>query len=154
MNTTQTPTQTPTQTLPTMTEQPPTYLVLPTSQTTFMNMFFVLMVYIIYLLVIAYISLYNTVNVPNIRMFIDFLTDNNEPIDNLSKSIKKIIDENKETFTNKKETSPPTTLQKTKQLFSKTIQQIKQTFLILINKLIVRTFVSGNKIKTSYKINL
>ena len=117
-------------------------------------MFFVLMVYIIYLLVIAYISLYNTVNVPNIRMFIDFLTDNNEPIDNLSKSIKKIIDENKETFANKKETSPPTTLQKTKQLFSKTIQQIKQTILILINKLFVRTFVSGNKIKTSYKINL
>jgi hypothetical protein len=145
------------------TQQPPTqgdnlqsdrYIIIPTTQITILNMIYVVIVFIIYLFVIAYISLYNSRNIPNLRMFIDFITDNNEPTNNLSKEIDNIIK------------NLPDNLKKTNENFSTINDKTPMKYIIgwwnylkenvetIINKLIVKTFVKGNKIKTSYKINM
>ena len=133
------------------------YLIVPSTSSMLINMVFVILFFIAYLVIIAYMSLYDSKNVPNLRMFIDFLVDNNTPISDLNNNIKQIIKStNIERFSNmsNNELVKPSIISK----FIRGISDIANNTQIFItsqlNKLVLKTYIQGKTIKTTHKINL
>ena len=133
------------------------YLIVPSTSSMLINMVFVILFFIAYLVIIAYMSLYDSKNVPNLRMFIDFLVDNNTPISDLNNNIKQIIKSTPiERFSNmsNNELAKPSIISK----FIRGISDIANNTQIFItsqlNKLVLKTYIQGKTIKTTHKINL
>lgn len=147
------------------------YLIVPTTSSILINMAFVVILFIIYLIIIAYMSLYDSKNLPNLRMFIDFLMDNQIPISDLTDKVTQVVKNipinditnrqcdtklTKEHFSNmsNNEISNSSILT----IFSNGVfgitNKIQNFINTQLNNLILRTYIQGKTIKTTHKINL
>ena len=149
------------------------YLIVPTTSSILINMAFVVILFIFYLIIIAYMSLYDSKNLPNLRMFIDFLMDNQTPISDLTDKVTqvvknipvnditnctgqltpKIIKERFSNMSNNEISKPPILTIFSNGVFG--ITNKMQNFInTQLNSLILRTYIQGKTIKTTHKINL
>ena len=133
------------------------YLIVPSTSSMLINMVFVILFFIAYLVIIAYMSLYDSKNVPNLRMFIDFLVDNNTPISDLNNNIKQIIKSTPiERFSNmsNNELAKPSIISKFIRGISDITNNTQMFITSQLNKLVLKTYIQGKTIKTTHKINL
>ena len=133
------------------------YLIVPSTSSMLINMVFVILFFIAYLVIIAYMSLYDSKNVPNLRMFIDFLVDNNTPISDLNNNIKQIIKSTPiERFSNmsNNELAKPSIISKFIRGISNIANNTQMFITSQLNKLVLKTYIQGKTIKTTHKINL
>lgn len=133
------------------------YLIVPSTSSMLINMVFVILFFIAYLVIIAYMSLYDSKNVPNLRMFIDFLVDNNTPISDLNNNIKQIIKSTPiERFSNmsNNELAKPSIISKFIRGISDIANNTQMFITSQLNKLVLKTYIQGKTIKTTHKINL
>ena len=120
----------------------PQYIIVPTTNSILVNMILVIVFFLLYLVFIAYMALYDAKNAPNIRLFLDFLTDNQIPITDFNDKIKQVIRDT----TNVPEsfTTQPNTY----------IQTIVGGISSFINQFISKTYIQGNTIKSTQKIHI
>ena len=133
------------------------YLIVPSTSSMLINMVFVILFFIAYLVIIAYMSLYDSKNLPNLRMFIDFLVDNNTPISDLNNNIKQIIKSTPiERFSNmsNNELAKPSIISKFIRGISDIANNTQMFITSQLNKLVLKTYIQGKTIKTTHKINL
>ena len=133
------------------------YLIVPSTSSMLINMVFVILFFIAYLVIIAYMSLYDSKNVPNLRMFIDFLVDNNTPISDLNNNIKQIIKSTPiERFSNmsNNELAKPSIISKFIRGISDIANNTQMFITSQLNKLVLKTYIQGKTIKTTHKIIL
>ena len=124
----------------------PQYIIVPTTNSLLVKMILVIVFFLLYLAIIAYMALYEAKNAPNVRLFLDFLTDNQIPITDFNDKIKQVIRDTtntKESFT----TQPNTYIQTI-------VEFVSTKFNLFINQFISKTYIQGNTIKSTQKIHI
>jgi hypothetical protein len=124
----------------------PQYIIVPTTHSLLVNMILVVVFFLLYLAIIAYMALYDAKNAPNVRLFLDFLTDNQIPITDFNEKIKQVVQDTtnaKESFT----TQPNTSIQSI-------VEFVSLKFNSFINQFISKTYIQGNTIKSTQKIHI
>ena len=124
----------------------PQYIIVPTTKSLLITMILVIVCFLLYLAIITYMALYDAKNTPNIRLFLDFLTDNQIPITDFNDKIKQVIQDTTntdESFTTQSNT------------YIQTIVEFVSTkFNSFINQFISKTYIQGNTIKSTQKIHI
>jgi hypothetical protein len=155
--------------IPRIIPEPSPFVIMPTTPSVVLNMSIILFMFLLYIGAIAYISLYDASNIPNIRMFIDFITDNAEPITKFNEYIENSVNtyssrnlllsnltrpaDGKETFVvNNSQDSPnaPYYSSAVLDVFKRANSLIRD----FVNSMFARSFVNGKTIRITRKINL